>query len=526
MTAAIRQLHRAGRAALAGGDLAQVRKVAAGLLRMPGGEAEAHFLAGIAEAEGGQISAALPLVAKAAELAPSAEYQAQLARLLIQARRDGEARAAATRAEALEPADALTFDTIGCVHTRLGAHADAARLFEQAVRREPGNLEFRYNLAAALGFVGRSADAEGHLEAIIARAPTNGRAHYALSGLRRQSAERNHIVRLEAALTRADSDADRLRIRYALAKEHEECGRPDEAFRHLKAANDQHRRAIGYDFDQDARIFAAIEQLFRAGDPLRGSGCTDAAPIFVVGMPRTGTTLVDRILSSHPGVRSAGELQAMPLAVKQLSRSRTRTVIDPDTIAAASGLSAEQVGRLYLARAQQHDGAGAPRFVDKLPANFLYVGFIKRALPAASIVCLRRDPMDSVWSNYKNLFASNSVYYLYSNDLLDTARYYLRFDRLMAFWQELMPGGVLELGYEALVADQESETRRLLDHCGLDWDEACLRFQDNAAAVATPSAAQVRRPLNADAISRWRVHAAALAPARALLEEAGVSIAD
>ncbi len=526
MTAATRQLRRAGRAALAAGDLVEMRRVAAALLRTPDGGAEAHFLAGIAEAEGGRIGAALPLMAKAADLAPSAEYQAQLARLLIQARRDGEARTAAARAEASGPGDALTFDTIGCVHTRLGAHGDAVRLFEQAVAREPDNLEFRYNLAAALGFVGRSADAEHHFEAILARAPANGRAHYALSGLRRHNGERNHIARLEAALARAGSDADRLRIRYALAKELEECGRPEEAFHHLEAANRQHRRDIGYDFDQDARIFDAIETLFRAGDPLTGEGSTDAAPIFVVGMPRTGTTLVDRILSSHPDVRSAGELQAMPLAIKQLSGSRTRTIIDPDTIAAAKGASAAEVGRLYLARAQQHDGAGGLRFVDKLPANFLYIGFIGRALPAASIVCLRRNPMDSVWSNYKNLFASNSAYYFYSYDVLDTARYFSRFDRLMAFWQALRPGSVLELGYEALVADQEGETRRLLDHCGLQWDEACLRFQDNEAAVATPSAAQVRRPLNAEAVGRWRAHEAALAPARNLLAEAGIAIPD
>ena len=526
MTGVAERLRRAGRDALARGDWGGAKQLAATLARSPAGAAEGHFIAGIAEAGAGRVSAALPLVTRAVELAPSAEYQAQLARLLILTRRDGEARAAAARAELLGPADALTFDTIGCVHTRLGDHAHAVRLFEQAVAREPANLEFRYNLAAALGFVGRTADAETHLEAVIAKAPTNGRSHYALSGLRRHSAEHNHIARLEKALAQAGSAADRLRIRYALAKEHEECGRPEDAFRHLAAANSEHRGTIGYDFAQDARIFDALEALFRAGDPLEGEGSTDVAPIFVVGMPRTGTTLVDRILSSHPEVRSAGELQAMPLAVKQLSRSRTRAIIDAETIAAARGISAADVGRLYIARAQQHVGAGGLRFVDKLPANFLYTGFIERALPAASIVCLRRNPMDSVWSNYKNLFASDSAYYFYSYDLLDTARYYLRFDRLMAFWRELMPGSVLELSYEALVADQEGETRRLLEHCGLDWNAACLRFQDNEAAVATPSAAQVRRPLNADAVGRWRAHADALAPAHRLLEEAGIAIAD
>ena len=164
-----------------------------------------------------------------------------------------------------------------------------------------------------------------------------------------------------------------------------------------------------------------------------------------------------------------------------------------------------------------------PAFVDKLPANFMYVGHIARALPNARIVCLRRQPMDTIWSNYKNLFASQSAYYAYSYDLMDTARYYARFDRLMAMWETLWPGRVLQLSYEALVADQERQTRRLLEHCGLTWDEACLSFHTNSAAVATPSAAQVRRPLNADAVGKWRSHEEALEPVRAWLEDQGIA---
>jgi hypothetical protein len=157
-----------------------------------------------------------------------------------------------------------------------------------------------------------------------------------------------------------------------------------------------------------------------------------------------------------------------------------------------------------------------------LPANFLYVGHIARALPQARIVCLRRNPMDVIWSNYKNLFASQSAYYAYSYDLMDIARYFARFDRLMALWDRLWPGRVLQLSYETLVAEQAPQTRRLLAHCGLAWDEACLSFHENKAAVATPSAAQVRRPLNADAVGKWRAYAPALAPARAWLEAQGI----
>ena len=299
-----------------------------------------------------------------------------------------------------------------------------------------------------------------------------------------------------------------------------------EAFEHLATANAEHKRSIRYDFAQDAAIFDAIEALFGGNIAALagGAGNPDPAPIFVVGMPRTGTTLVDRILSSHPQVSSAGELQAMPLSVKQLAGTPSRTVIDPDTIAASASLDPRALGDAYLARAAHHLAGDAPHFTDKLPANFLYVGHIARALPNARIVCLRRNPMDTIWSNTKNLFASQSAYYAYSYDLMDTARYYLRFSRLMGLWDTMLPGRVLQLSYERLVAEQEEQTRRLLGHCGLAWDDACLAFHENSAAVATPSAAQVRRPLNADGIGKWRTHEARLRPVADWLAAQGVTI--
>ncbi|MFC3215130.1 sulfotransferase family protein [Novosphingobium panipatense] len=245
-------------------------------------------------------------------------------------------------------------------------------------------------------------------------------------------------------------------------------------------------------------------------------------------MPRTGTTLVDRILSSHPEVEAAGELQAMPLAVKELAArhsdgASSRRVLDAATVAASRAIDHRSLGEAYLVRADAHRRHTRPRFTDKLPANFLYIGYIAQALPEARIVCLRRNPMDTIWSNYKNLFASQSAYYAYSYDLMDTARYFARFDRLMVMWERLWPGRVLQLSYESLVADQERETRRLLAHCGLDWNEACLSFHENRTAVATPSAAQVRRPMNRDGLEKWRAYEAALEPARSWLAGQGIS---
>ena len=518
-------LESQAKAALKRGDLPAAVAAAQALTIASPQHPTGFFLLGMAAAEAGQISKAIPLVEAAVERGPQAEHLAQLAKLLILSRRDGPAADAARAAMALSPSEGLTLDTIGCVLARLGDHEASIAPFTAAVAAEPDNLEYRYNLAAAKGFVGQVDEARAHYETVLTQDSGNARVHYALAILARQTAQANHVPRLEAALAEARKPADALRIQYALAKELEDIGDAAEAFRHLSAANAAHKRTIGYEFAQDEAIFDAIEAQFDgAASVASGPGSADAAPIFVVGMPRTGTTLVDRILSSHREVESAGELQAMPLAVKQLTGTSSRLVIDPATIAASAHVDPTAIGDAYLARAGHHRTKGKARFTDKLPANFLYVGHIARALPNARIICLRRNPMDTIWSNYKNLFASQSAYYAYSYDLMDTARYFARFDRLMALWESLWPGRVLQLSYEALVADQEKRTRRLLDHCGLAWDDACLSFHENKAAVATPSAAQVRRPINADAVGRWRSHEAALEPARAWLEAQGIAV--
>jgi len=518
-------LEEQARAALTRGDLAAAANAARALISEAPERGAGFFLLGMTAAQAGRTAKAIPLIEAAVERDQNPEHLAQLAKLLILQRRDGEAAAAAHKAMELAPHDPLTLDTIGCVLARLGRHEESVAPFTTAVAAEPGNLEYRYNLAAASGFTGRVDHARQHYEAILAKNPGDARTHYALAILSRQTAESNHVGRLQAALAAARTPDDVLRISYALAKELEDIGQPKEAYAHLSAANAAHKQTIRYEFAQDEAIFNAIEALFSPGTATLSAdaGRTDASPIFVVGMPRTGTTLVDRILSSHREVQSAGELQAMPLAVKRLSGTSSRTIIDPATIMASGNIDPAIVGEHYLTQTDHHRPAGTPRFIDKLPANFLYIGHIARALPNAPIVCLRRNPMDTVWSNYKNLFASRSAYYAYSYDLMDTARYYARFDRLMGMWEKLFPGRVLQLSYEELVHDQEGQTRRLLDHCGLVWDEACLSFHENSAAVATPSAAQVRRPLNADAVGKWRLYEEPLRPVGAWLEAQGIS---
>ena len=513
-----------GRALLARGDFAGLRRLAVILMTQGGSEAEGHFLLGIAEAETGRVREGIRLIEQAVAIAPHGEYRAQLARLYTLVRRDGDAAAMLRAAEAAPPADALGRDTMGCVYARLGDHNAALPHFAAAIDGAPDNDQFRYNHAATLSFLGRAEDAEAALEVILARSPGDARAHHLLAGLRKQTPARNHVERLRAAHGRAAPGRDRLLTGYALVKELEDIGRADEAFARLVAINGAHRQGLAYDFSRDAGIFDAVEAAWPAVMRSPGDAGPDEAPILVIGMPRTGTTLVDRILASHPETESVGELQALPLAVKAASHTRSRNVLDPETMLAATGTDAGAIGRDYLARAAHHRRTPAQRFIDKFPGNVFYAGIAARALPNAAIVCLRRNPMDTILANFRNLFATGSRYYDYSYDLLDIAAYYARFDRLMAFWREALPGRILELRYEALIDDQEGETRRLLAHCGLDWSDACLNFHAHSGAVSTPSAAQVRRPLYRDSVARWRLHAEALAPVRTYLEAQGIAV--
>ncbi|HEX7857163.1 MAG TPA: sulfotransferase [Sphingobium sp.] len=524
MTTASTAQVAAARGALARGDLQTTHRLAAALVAQAPGEAEGHFLLGITEGFAGRVQAGIEHIGRAVALDPRGEYRAQLARLYSLVRQDGDAAAMLRDAEQALPTDALSLDTMGCVYARLGNHGAALPYFVEAVRLDPRNREFRYNQAVTLNFLGRVEAAEAALEALIALAPDDARAHHLLASVRKQSSAHNHVERLSAAHARASDGRDRLLLGYALAKELEDVGEEGRAFETLRAVNTEHRRTLPYAFDRDAANFDAMEACWPRIAAAKVADAPPDAPIFVIGMPRTGTTLVDRILSSHPDVESAGELQAMPLAVKRIAATGSRTVLDPETALQAAAGDMAVIGRDYLRRAAHHRQGPAGRFTDKFPGNFHYVGFIARALPHARIVCLRRHPMDTVLSNFRNLFAISSRYYDYSYDLMDIAAYYARFDRLMAFWHSVLPGRILELRYEDLVAGQEGETRRLLTHCGLDWDDACLSFHSNAAPVSTPSAAQVRRPIYSDSLARWKRHAEGLAPVQRFFEEAGIAL--
>lgn len=483
-----------------------------------------HFLAGIAAMEQQEIQTALTHFERACALDPNRpDYLVHLARTLSVLQRLGDAIAAADRALAMAPSDPLMLDTLGVVYTQCNAHDRAADAFGRAVKLAPDNAGFRFNLGVSLTFHGDMAEAERQLEACIAIDPRHGRAHHSLSQLRKQTHDANHVDRLRALLPQAvASPTASLYLHMALAKELEDLGQIADSFAHLVAGKSAPRHLLKYASGRDAELFDALAAAFPTVQALPDGAGTNE-PIFIVGMPRTGTTLIDRIVSSHSDVHSAGELHNFAVAWKRALGGPTFRMFNAQDISRAKTVDWRALGEAYVASTRPITGHTA-RFTDKLPHNFLYLGFIARALPNARLICVRRNPMDTCLSNFRQLFAPESPYFDYSYDLLDTGRYYLMFDRLMAHWNAVFPGRILQVQYESVVEDLDGNARRLVDFCGLPWEEGCLRFEQNAAPVTTASAAQVRAPIYRSALDRWKQYEKQLEPLRQLLLDAGVNI--
>lgn len=519
----LRALYAQVISALNHGNWPLAARLSAQLLPLAPEHAGVQFAAGVAGLGCNDLRAALAHLRNATRINPQRpDYMAQLARAYAASGDLSSATGAAVQALSLPGADALTCDTLGVVLTRCNEHTLAARAFEQAVERMPQRAGYRYNLATSLMFAGEIERAEQEYVACVALEPTQWRAHLALSQLRQQTHGDNHLQALRELVDQHGAQPEAgLYLNLALAKELEDLGEHMDAFAHLTAAKQRIARVRRYDVRRDAELFAQLAEVFDGGAP-GNSGHGSAEPIFIVGMPRSGTTLVDRIVSSHPQVHSAGELMNFPLAVRRLSGGG-RALLDAGVVARAGGLDWAALGEQYIQSTRPGTGK-RPRFTDKLPHNFQYIGHILHALPKAKIVLVRRDAMDVCLGNFRQLFAMDSAFYDYSFDLLDVGRYYIQFERLMAHWLRAYPGRIHQLRYEALVEDQERVTRGLLDYCGLPWDEACLRFHENQAPTATASVVQVREPLHARFRERWRHYGEAMEPLRALLEDAGVEV--
>jgi len=482
--------------------------------------ADAFFLLAMIAAAHDNYAKAVELIDRSLRLDPlKAEYHAQRGRCLIALQRPREAFEAATSALALDPKGALTLDTIGVVMTRAGAHAEALDPFRRAVGADATKAPFFYNLGASLQFTGDFPGAAEAYRRAITIDPAYYRAWSSLAQVSRVPFSESEVARLDALLEERSLDHDaELHLCHALAKQREDEGRYSESFAYLERGKRRKRQSIHYAFEADQKLFAAAARL-----PASTSrpGCDSREPVFIVGMPRTGTTLVERILSSHPQVFAAGELTHFALVLKRATGTPSRLVLDAETLAAADSVDLARVGADYVASTRPRTGH-TRHFIDKMPLNFFYAGLIHRALPNAKIICLRRNPLDACLSNYRQLFATGFSYYNYAYDLLDTGRYYIEFDRLAKHWLATVPRNYCEVRYEDVVADTEAQARRLVEFCGLDWDPACLAFEQNAAPVATASSVQVRQPIYRTAVERWRKYESELAALKDLLAGAGL----
>lgn len=414
---------------------------------------------------------------------------------------------------------APTLQHIAILYTQLEMHAEAMACYEMAHALIGDDSQLLYNMATAATALGDMDKAKQLYDRVIAKDPQDYAAYYNRSVLNTQSHESNHINEMEALLKAGPRDRDGVvQLAYALAKEYEDIKDYPRAFDNLKKAADCRKSMLAYDVAGDISTMAAIKQtmtgnFFNNCPPQTN----DAGPIFILGQPRSGTTLVDRILSSHSEVESLGEINDFVLAFMQAAGqvgSKSELVEKTTTI------DNQAIGEAYLQSTLQRS-RGSAYLIDKTPANFLYIGLIAKALPNAKIVHLRRNPMDSCYAMYKTLFRMG---YPFSYSLEDLGTYYLAYHNLMAHWREQLPGRILDVDYEALVDDQEAQSRRLLEHCGLDWQVACLDFHKNKSASATASASQVRQPIYKSSIEKWRDYEVELAPLRSLLERGGIVI--
>lgn len=424
-----------------------------------------------------------------------------------------EALCDAARAVSLRPDNAEVQTAHGSVLLALGRFDEAIAAFDLALGL-PSAIRERVLVSRAMAVQenGDSAAALQQLDAILAEFPDSAAALHGRADIVKFKADDPVIARMQALAGPGgvQSFSDRMSLHFALGKAFLDIGDSDAAFRHLDEGNAMKRSTIQYDPASISRWFARLAEAFspslleRFGD----AGAPSSSPIFVVGMPRSGTTLIEQILASHPQVEGAGEL-------KYLSRIADQNGGMPDALAGITAARLREMGDAYLG-AVAAISEGKPHVVDKMPANFMYVGLIRLILPNARIIHARRNPVDTCLSCYSKLFGGEQSF---AYDQAELGRFHRDYQGLMAHWQQVVPAShFLEVDYEDVIGDIEAEARRMLDFLGLPWDPACLAFHETKRPVRTASVNQVRKPVYKTSAGRWREHAGNLQPLLAALE--------
>ncbi len=414
---------------------------------------------------------------------------------------------------------AAYLDMAAQAYVAMGMYQEAWPLYEKAMKLQPGAAALMAHMATCAVYVGKVEKARAIYKEILRKYPKHQRTHYDLAQLER-ARDDQHIKKMMKVLQRSSNrPADNIYLYYALGKEHEDLGRWREAFRYYEQAGAAVKSVSNYDVAEDVDLMAEISLVCTA-DWLKDNPSTvetTQTPIFIVGLPRTGTTLTDRILSSHSKVQSAGESQLLQMVLRDGTRAGNQIGITKAQIGRAANRDPATIAAAYH-DALKHRLGDEAYFVEKLPENVLYLGFIAKSWPNAKIVHLHRHPMDACFAVFKQSF------FRFAYSLDDLAEYYLAYHSLSRHWSETLGDRIVDLSYEALVADQEGETRRLLHGLGLDFEEACLNFEKNAAPVATASSAQVREKVHSRSVARWKNFEKELQPLRARIERGGVVV--
>jgi len=493
------------------------------LVRIAPGMEAAQYLMSKTALQIGNAKLALQHAQKALKLSDKPALHLQLAQCQMVLGNRVAVRDAIDETVSRASRDVAILIVAGSILNQIEDVSRAKEIFLRARELEPDNASVLFNLATSLRFLGELDEAEEIIERVIRDCPDNHQSVLFRADLRRQTPENNHIADLENRIAGgAKSWKGEMNLYYALAKEAEDVGEYEKSFKALATGSRIRRSHLEYHVGRDVAVLEDIRRCYASTDACAsGEGNRDEQPIFIVGMPRTGTTLAERILAGHSKVNSAGELHDFSSElVKEIQRNSKGKPVAKDRIVQASlEVDFTRLGRNYVKAARQAVEPASPQFIDKLPFNFLYCGLIHLALPNARIIHMVRDPMDTCYAIYKTLFGQA---YPFSYDLDELATYYIAYRKLMAHWHQVMPGQLLDVAYEDVVADPEQQAQRLVAHCGLDWEPECLDFHKSKAASTTASAVQVRQPLYSTSIQKWRNYENPLAPLKARLAKAGL----
>jgi tetratricopeptide (TPR) repeat protein len=483
---------------------------------------EAHNNLGHALLGLGRAGEAIVRYQRAIAIRPAfAEAYNNIGDALQQLARFKDAIAFHERALAIKPDYAEAHCHLGGALHRVDRPEEACTHCRQAIALNPDYADAHYGLGVALEALGRVDEARGPFERAAQLAPKRAQFHFALALSGRFSPGDPRLAAIEALMRDpALSDNDRITLQFALGKAFGDLEQHEISFRHFLDGNALKRQQTSYDEAAGLRFFERIATIFTAElmQRMRGGGDPSRIPVFVVGMPRSGTTLIEQILASHSKVFGAGELEVFGRTVFNLGIEKRSPVTFPELVPNLSAEELRQLGARYLERMSAVAGA-AERIVDKLPLNFTFVGLIHLALPNARIIWARRDPIDTCLSCFSTLFGGDQPH---TYDLAELGRYHRAYEALMLHWQRVLPEGVmLEVRYEDVVEDLEGQARRMVEYCDLEWQDACLAFHRTQRPVRTASVAQVRRPIYRSSVGRWRAYEHLLQPLLEALDAVG-----